>query len=337
VLLAVAAALLVILLGAYTRLTDAGLGCPDWPGCYGQLTVPSETASAADAEESSAVRRLDRAKAWTEMVHRYAAGMLGLLLLALAVASWLWGRKLALPVLVPTLLLGVVVLQALLGMWTVTLLLKPVVVTGHLLGGFATLALLWWLALRVGALPSGDAGLMGAAQARSLRPWAALALALVSAQVALGGWTSANYAALACPDFPLCQGAWWPPMDFREAFVLWRGTGVSYEFGVLDNEARVAIHVAHRIGAFVTAIYLTWLAIGALRARRVAGLSASGAVLLLLVALQLTLGITNVVLSLPLPVAVAHNGTAALILLTVVTINHLLNPLSRIRIQYATG
>jgi cytochrome c oxidase assembly protein subunit 15 len=337
VLFTFAVACAVVVLGAYTRLTDAGLGCPDWPGCYGRLGAPGSAEALAEAQAAYPEQPVDTGKAWTEMVHRYLAGSLGLLVLGLAGAAWVRFRVADQPVLVPTVLLGLVVFQALLGMWTVTLLLKPAVVTAHLLGGFATLALLWWLALRLGAVPTGGPALMAGPAVRDLRPWAFLALFVVGLQIALGGWTSSNYAALACPDFPRCQGAWWPPMDFASAFTLWREVGVNYEYGVLDNDARVAAHVTHRLGAVVTALYLGWLALRALRARRNPFVVAAGGALLALLVLQVSLGIANVLLSLPLAVAVAHNASGAALLLGVVTLNHVVNPPSPVRVDYEAG
>jgi cytochrome c oxidase assembly protein subunit 15 len=304
----------VVVLGAYTRLADAGLGCPDWPGCYGKLLVPAhegEVTEKAYLEQ----RPLEPAKGWTEMVHRYFAGTLGLVILAIAVWSWRRRRVPGQPVWLPTFLLALVTFQALLGMWTVTLQLKPVIVMAHLLGGFATLSLLVLLALR--SRPRKPAAASGAR-------WRGVALAgllVLVAQIALGGWTSANYAALACPDFPQCQGSWWPQTDFREGFVLWRGVGINYEFGVLDSTARTAIHMAHRIGALLTLLFLGWLA---LRLIRHGGpvLAATGWLIGALLLAQVTLGIANVVLFLPLPVAVAHNATAALLLLSLVLLNY---------------
>lgn len=311
-LFATAVALVVVVLGAYTRLSDAGLGCPDWPGCYGHLAWPDE---AHEIERANAVfpeRPVEVHKAWKEMVHRYFAGSLGLLILALFAIAWTNRHHLRQPVRLPGLLVLLVIFQALLGMWTVTLKLKPLVVMGHLLGGFATLALLWWLAVshRLPAVPPS---------ASRLHPWAVGGLAVLVVQIALGGWTSSNYAALACPDFPTCQSSWWPAMDFREGFVLWRGIGVNYEFGVLEHPARTAIHYTHRLGALATALYLGLLALGVLRAPG-RGLRALGALLLALLTAQIALGVANVLLGLPLPVAVLHNATAALLLLTLLTL-----------------
>ena len=311
----------VVLLGAYVRLSDAGLGCPDWPGCYGHLDVPDEAHQIAKANEAYPERPVEAHKAWKEMIHRYFAGTLGLLILAMAALAWRNRREPDQPVVLPVLLLGLVIFQALLGMWTVTWQLKPVVVMGHLLGGLATLSLLMWLALRQGRY-SGDAVI---AQARSLRVYAVLGLILLVGQIALGGWTSANYAALACPDFPTCQTYWWPPTDFQEAFTLWRGLGVSYEYGVLDNNARVTIHLMHRLGAVAILLYLGWL-VWRLTTTGSQILRGVGMAIGILLAVQLSLGIANVVMQLPLPVAVAHNGGAALLLLALVTLNHLLRP-----------
>ncbi len=308
-------ALVVVVLGAYTRLTDAGLGCPDWPGCYGKLVVPAHEDQVTNKAYLDQ-RPLEPHKGWNEMVHRYFAGALGLVILAIAVWSWRRRRVPGQPVWLPILLLGLVTFQALLGMWTVTLQLKPVVVMGHLLGGFATLSLLVLLALRSGARPPPAAPPRG-----DWRALALLGLLILVGQIALGGWTSANYAALACPDFPQCQGSWWPETDFREGFVLWRGLGVNYEYGVLHAEARTAIHLAHRIGALLTFLYLGWLALRLLTSGA-SGLRGTGALVGVLLIAQVALGIANVVLFLPLAVAVAHNATAALLLLSLVLLNY---------------
>ncbi|RJS94334.1 heme A synthase [Salinisphaera sp. Q1T1-3] len=317
-LLAVVLTLAVIMLGAYTRLSDAGLGCPDWPGCYGHLDVPTSTAdvSAADANYG---RPVEAAKAWKEMIHRYFAGTLGLVILALALLTFRRTDNPSQQRVLPWVVLGVVVFQALLGMWTVTLLLKPLVVTAHLLGGMTIFALLGWCLLRQGALFRGWA----VAGRAGLRLLAGAAFVLLVCQIFLGAWTSTNYAALACPDFPTCQNHWWPQTDFATAFTLWHGLGINYEYGILSSVPRQTIHWMHRIGACVVALTMIALAIRLFLAARLdsrwAGLAGA---LIGAVALQIALGVSTVLFHLPLPVAVAHNGGAALLLLTLVAINH---------------
>ena len=303
--------LVVVVMGGWVRLTDAGLGCPDWPGCYGRLVAPDMTHAEA-AGEAFPERPLDTGKAWREMIHRYAAGVLGLVMFALAILALLNRRDPEQPRGIPLFLAVLIVFQALLGMWTVTLLLKPLVVMGHLLGGMATLALLAWL-----ALPSRRTQPDGGA---ALRRVAGIALAVAVVQIALGGWVSANYAALACPDLPTCQTRWWPAMDFASGFKAWHGLGIDYQGGILHNSARVAIHVTHRIGAVVALFVIGLGAIWAWRRApavpgRTAALLVGGAVLA-----QFAVGIAMVGLSLPLPLAVAHNGFAALLLLSLINL-----------------
>ncbi|MES9990395.1 MAG: COX15/CtaA family protein [Candidatus Thiodiazotropha sp.] len=307
----------VILVGAYVRLSDAGLGCPDWPGCYGKLVVPEDAAAVAQANQSYAERPLDSGKAWKEMVHRYLAGSLGIAILLLAILAWRGRRHFNQPLLLPTLLLLLVIFQAALGMWTVTLLVKPFIVTAHLLGGFATFVLLGLLVLKL--RPVGTTHAIDTTS--SQRWWIRISLVILLLQISLGGWTSTNYAALACTEFPTCYaGSWWPEMDFREAFVLWRGLGIDYEFGVLENSARTAIHMTHRIGALLTALTLGLLVWQLTRPDTSPLLRRLGVALLLLLTLQITLGISNVLGHLPLSIAVAHNGGAALLLLLLVTL-----------------
>ncbi len=304
-------ALAVVMLGAWVRLHDAGLGCPDWPGCYGRLVVPDQSTTLQDLGPQGAVRPLDEAKAWREMIHRYLAGGLVLVSVALAVLAWRNRNDPGQPWRRPIALVGLIVFQALLGMWTVTLLLKPLIVVAHLFGGLATLALLAslgrWRSTRFSAPTSA---------LRALGLAAAAALVL---QIFLGGWTSSNYAALACPDFPTCQTQWWPALaDYKDGFVLWRGLGQSYEGGVLDHPARVAIHFAHRLGAlaaFVLILLLGW------RVARDPATRADGLAVLALVLLQVSLGVSIVIFGVPLAVAVAHNGGAALLLLAVINAN----------------
>lgn len=309
-------ALSVVLLGAYTRLGDAGLGCPDWPGCYGHLDVPEAEHEVAAAEQAFPERPVEAAKAWKEMVHRYFAGTLGLVILALMLIRLMSQRITRPGKALPVALVALVIFQAALGMWTVTLLLKPVVVMGHLLGGFATLSLLWLMVSMQRQWFNYDSSALA-----NLKPLAWLGMVLLIAQISLGGWTSSNYAALACTDFPTCHGQWLPEADFAEGFVLWRGLGVNYEFGVLDNPARVAIHLTHRIGALVVFLYLSFLTWKVWSVSRGTGRNLAIAIGTLLL-LQVTLGILNVVMHLPLGIAVAHNGVAALLLLAMVTLTH---------------
>ena len=314
VLSAVALTFVVIVVGAYVRLEDAGLGCPDWPGCYGQiLGVPDEVHEVAKAQQNFPGKTVDAGRAWKEMFHRYLAGTLGLLILAIAVTAW---RRRAEIGHAPTLAIasvGVVGLQATLGMWTVTMLLKPAIVTLHLLGGMTTLALMTWLAAR----EIGPARIEPP-EARRLRPWALIGLAVLVIQIALGGWVSANYAALACVDFPTCQGAWVPAMNFADAFHVLRELGVTAEGETLSQEALTAIQWSHRLGALIAVSVLLVVAIQAMRTR---GLRAAGAVVAALVAVQAALGVANVLLRLPLVLAAAHNAVAALLLAALVVIN----------------
>jgi len=305
-LLAAVVTFAVIILGAFVRLSDAGLGCPDWPGCYGHITWPVEDHEVEQANQSFPERAVETHKAWKEMVHRYLAGALVLLVLAINILAWKSSARKGIRNLAAALLV-LILFQAALGMWTVTLKLLPVVVMGHLMGGLATFSLLLWLTWRT----AGTVSAAGNAAFRPFRGMILAALAVLLVQLALGGWTSSNYSALACPDFPTCQGSWWPEANFSDGFVIWREVGVDYEGGVLDLRARVAIHLAHRIGAAVTFIILGLLAIKliSLPAARKEGLT-MGALLLA----QVTLGIQNVVLQLPLVNAVAHNGMGALLL-----------------------
>lgn len=302
----------VVVLGAFVRLTDAGLGCPDWPGCYGQLDVPRTTEQIERANQAFPERPVEITKAWIEMIHRYVAGILGLMIAAIAVIAWR-RRHLGVRVGLPFALLALVIFQSLLGMWTVTLLLKPAIVTAHLIGGLTTLTLLFLFTLtHAPRLPS-----MAAPPA--VGRLAGFALGVLIIQIVLGGWTSTNYAALACPDFPTCQQQWWPDMDFGTGFTPWQeGIGVDYEHGILESPARTAIHKVHRLGAIVAALVIGGLALACLVARRPPALRAAGATILVVLAAQLALGIGNVVYHLPLWMATAHNGGAALLLLSVV-------------------
>jgi len=310
VLCATVLTFIVIVAGAYVRLEDAGLGCPDWPGCYGQiLGVPDEPHEVVHAERAFPDKPVDVGRAWKEMFHRYLAATLGLLILAIAVLAWRRRGATGQRPWLATALVAVVAFQATLGMWTVTMLLKPAIVTLHLLGGMTTLALLMWLTLREIDPP---------AAAPALRRWAAAALALLVAQIALGGWVSTNYAALACIDFPTCHGRWLPDMDFLNAFHVVRELGVTAAGAPLSQEALNAIQWSHRLGALVTLLVVGGLGLRALRAP---GLRAVGTAIVVLVVVQVALGIANVLLRLPLVLAAAHNAGAALLLAALVVIN----------------
>lgn len=314
------ATLALVMLGAYVRLTNAGLGCPDWPGCYGKLS-PTHAADQIQAAEVAAPKgAVSQPKAWREMIHRYFASFVGVMILAIAIQALNNRRNRsadaddpARGTGLPLALVLVVVLQGLFGKWTVTLLLKPVIVTLHLLGGMTLVALLAWLSARHLQLTGGQPSAL-----RGIRPLAAIALIVLAMQIALGGWVSTNYAALACVDFPTCHGAWKPATDFVHGFHFLRELGMTAEGEPLSNNALNAIHWAHRIGALPTFLVLAYVAH---RAMRLPALRRLSRVVLALLFIQVTLGIANVLGSLPLPVAVAHNGVAALLLAVLVMLN----------------
>ena len=317
------------MLGAFTRLVDAGLGCPDWPGCYGHLLWPNEAHEVIRAEAKFPDAPVEHDKTWPEMVHRYFAGALGLLILAIVIFAIREHRQpgaIALstrnahsvPLKLTISLLVLVIVQAMFGMWTVTLKLWPQVVTAHLLGGFATLSLLWLLVQRLG----GATWQLDEQQRQRLvrtKPLLIVALIAVVVQIALGGWVSSNYAALACPDFPQCLGQWLPPMDIKKGFTLWQDIGPNYLGGQLDNHARTAIHWVHRLGAITVTLLLliTGLALWRIAAKQI---QCWVLLLALVLTLQLILGASNIIWALPLTVAVAHNAIGALLLLTMVSI-----------------
>jgi heme a synthase len=293
----------VVVLGAWVRLTDAGLGCPDWPGCYGHL-YPQ-----ADHQFTKALH---------EMVHRYFATSLGLLIVGLNVWA-IWNRKdRGQPVLVPALLFFIVCLQGALGALTVTLLLTPLIVTAHLLGGLTTLGMLWWLSLTPERREL-------TARELPLRKYALAGAAALLLQIFLGGWTSTNYAAVACPDLPTCQQSWWPHMDFRDAFVLWRGL-TDYTGGVLANPARIAIHVTHRIGAVLVGSILCFTGIVCLARARTRALRLAGGLLICAVLLQICIGVAMVRFGMPLALATLHNAGAAFLVVCIATLLRMLWP-----------
>lgn len=301
----------LIVLGAYVRLSDAGLGCPDWPGCYGHVTVIHASEHITAAQEANPDGPVTFAKAWKEMIHRYFAGIVGLFILAIAALAWRHRREAGASPVLATVLVGVLFLQAMFGKWTVTMLLKPAIVTGHLVGGLTVLTLLVWLYARTRgpAMPTVSP---------ATRALAVVAFVVLAMQISLGGWVSTNYAALACTDLPTCHGEWVPQMDIRNGFHIVRELGQSADGETLTMDALTAIHWMHRVGAIVAA-----LVIGALGfALRAAGHRPLGTALLAVLALQIMLGLANVWFSLPLALAAAHNGGAAALVILMVLINY---------------
>lgn len=318
---AVVLAVGVIVLGAFTRLVDAGLGCPDWPGCYGHASWPSAAEEIVAAEMAFPDAPVETDKTWPEMVHRYFATTLGLFTIALVVTA-VRNRGPGQPLKLPLFLLALIILQGMFGMWTVTLKLWPQIVTAHLLGGFTTLSLLWLLVLRLrnSRWQMSVAELTKVSAVKSL---ALMALVVVILQITLGGWTTSNYAAVACPDLPTCQAQWLPEMDFTSGFNLTQAIGPNYLGGVMDNDARVAIHMAHRIGALLTLIVVGLLSLRLLRSGS-ASLQRQGQIVGVVLLLQFLLGLSNIWFHFPLVVTVSHNAVGALLLLTMVTLNYYL-------------
>lgn len=318
----------VVVLGAYVRLNAAGLGCPDWPGCYGHVT-PLGAQNNAAAQAAFPNRPLDAGKAWKEMVHRYAAGTLVIIVVVITALTIAYRRQKLLSPVYAGALLATILVQAVLGMLTVTWQLKPLIVTLHLVFGMTTLGLLWWLWLSLpgkswGGRAMSGGGLTGSgiqvAALRVAHRIALLGLLALAIQIILGGWTSSNYAAVACPDFPTCQGAWWPHTDYRNAFILWHGLGINYEGGILDNPARVAIHLTHRLGAMVATLALAFAAAFVILRRNLPYATAAAYAVLAALALQLTIGISMVLKTFPLRLTTAHTAGAALLLLATLTL-----------------
>jgi len=334
ILLAVLVTLCLIPFGAWVRLTDAGLGCPDWPGCYGKLTPThaiDEISRAVDVQGGEH-GPVSLGKAWREMAHRYVASALGFLLLI--IAAWAVARRESLkqsPALA-LVIVGLVILQGMFGKWTVTLLLKPAIVTGHLIGGMTLLALLTWLALRQfgGTVASRTGSWLSPVDPEPLArllPYARIGLVLLAVQIVLGGWVSTNYAALACTDLPTCQGSWWPSMKMSEGFHIARELGKTATGEGLSLQALTAIHWVHRLGAVVITLWIVGLAWATVRA----GALRLGLGLLGGLVLQVVLGLSNVWFGLPLPVAVAHNASAGLLLMVIVVLNFRVNLAARIQ------
>lgn len=303
----------LIMFGAFTRLTDSGLGCPDWPGCYGHSNPLSAGDQIRAAETALPTGPVTMAKAWIEMLHRYFAMAVGLLIIALALGAWkrFVRDRTRSPWLATGVLLAVC-LQGAFGAWTVTLKLQPIVVTAHLLGGMALLGLLMWLALRESTVADIEPS------TARWRPLALAGLLALSVQIALGGWVSANYAVLACPDFPLCQGEVIPSgMNFAQGFTLWRDLGLTADGAPVSFQALVAIHWVHRSFAYLVFAILGWLGV---RLTQSPSTRSLGWGLILVLLLQLVTGLSNVVLQWPLLLAVLHNGGAAMLVAIMVAI-----------------
>ncbi len=317
VFISILLALVVITLGAYTRLTHAGLGCPDWPTCYGLIDVPNTAEQIALAEKKFPQSKVEPNKAWNEMIHRYFAGTLGLLILAIALLA-VKNRAQGTPLRLPLLILAIVIFQAALGMWTVTLKLMPIVVMGHLLGGFTTLCLLFLLYLRLKnhRVNHSDFSI------KKYGRFALFGIVLLTGQIALGGWTSSNYAALSCIELPICQSGWQQQLNFEHAFDLIPPERHSYEFGYLSHDERVTIHVIHRFGAIITTVYLSWLLLVIYFQAQTSTFKVSAVVVGLALVTQVSLGVSNIWFSLPLPIAVGHNLVAACLMLTLIALTY---------------
>jgi len=317
VLLSILLTLIVVGLGAHARLTDAGLGCPDWPTCYGLLDIPRTAEQIVTAEQAYPERPVEQVKAWNEMIHRYFAGALGLLILAIALIA-IKQHKLGGPVKLPLIILAVVTFQAALGMWTVTLKLMPIVVMGHLLGGFTTLCLLFLLHLRL----KSDLASAANTSVKKYQSFALIGIVILTMQIALGGWTSSNYAALTCVELPICQGDWLSQLTFEKSFNPIPEHQESYEFGHLSHAERLTIHVAHRFGAIITSVYLLWLALSVFTKTPNRTIRKSCVLVVVTLTAQVSLGISNIWFNLPLNVAVAHNVVAALLMLSLISLTY---------------
>ena len=313
----------LVLFGAFTRLTDSGLGCPDWPGCYGSSSPLAAHAQISEAQAAMPTGPVTHGKAWVEMIHRYLATTVGVLIIAMTVMSWKQARAArragqpeaaqgALNPWWPTVTLVWVCIQGAFGALTVTMKLFPAIVTLHLLGGTGLLAL---LAIPASALSMKQAGQTPAFIAKGLRAALWLCLALLVIQVSLGGWVSTNYAVLACTTFPSCQGSWWPAMNFGEALQIWRPLGLLKDGSNISFEALTAIHYIHRLAAYavVAALAGLWWTL-----RRAPALTKQRRLLGFFVVLQVLTGLSNVVLDWPLVAAVLHTGGAAALVTIVV-------------------
>lgn len=299
----------LVLFGAFTRLTDSGLGCPDWPGCYGNASPVGAQVQISAAQTAMPTGPVTHSKAWIEMIHRYLATDVGVLILVLALASWVQRRRGSSPQgpgpWWPTLTLMWVGLQGAFGAWTVTMKLFPAIVTLHLLGGIVLLALLCRQALSYGQ--HGDTS-PRADVSPGLYQFLVLTFALLVVQILMGGWVSTNYAVLACTDFPMCQNSWWPGMNFSQGFTIWRELGMTPDGQHIDFAALTAIHYAHRLMAYGVLLLLAALA---WRMKRVQAWRRPARWLAALTLLQFLTGLSNVVLDWPIVAAVLHTGGAA--------------------------
>jgi cytochrome c oxidase assembly protein subunit 15 len=318
----------LIVFGAFTRLSDSGLGCPDWPGCYGEASPFGARADIHAAESALPSGPVTWSKAWIEMIHRYLAMTVGVLILVMAATAWVERRRLPFSPWLPSFTLLWVIVQGLFGKYTVTLKLYPAIVTLHLLGGLFLLALLAVQHTRFVQQGAARPEAPLLALSTGLRRLAALALAVLALQIASGGWVSTNYAVLACQGFPQCNGQWWPQMNFSEGFTLLRHLGRTQDGGYLSFEALMAIHMVHRLLAVLATAVLGWLA---WRLWRHAAAQRFGAALAGLLLLQLASGLSNVVLGWPLIAALGHSaGAAALVLLLTLVLARSAQPSTRV-------
>ncbi len=301
----------LIMFGAFVRLTDSGLGCPDWPGCYGSVTPIGALDSIRQAAQVMPDGPVTLPKAWIEMIHRYVGALLGFLIILITWMSWRYRNKFEYSPKLAVVTLLAVCLQGAFGAWTVTMKLMPLIVTAHLLGGMSLLALMTWLAARERHYPSVRA------ETLQYTPWVAVGLALLFMQIALGGWVSTNYAALACMDFPTCNGSWLPPMDLKSGFSLVRGLGEMPGGEMISQTALTGIHWVHRNFAFVIFAFMGFLSV---RLMKDPGLRGPAHLVLALLVAQLFTGLTTIFFQWPLLIAVLHNGGAAGLVLATVTL-----------------
>ena len=313
-LLAALLALVSVVFSAYVRLSEAALGCPDGPACAARALAPA----AAQSPRSGAIANQ---RAWKDTLARYIAGTLGLLLVRLAVLGWQLRRRPGQQVLIPLATLVLVFSLTVIGIVTIDLQAKPLVMMIQFLGNLLVLALLWWIVLREQRLFRSVAP---TALTRRLRRRAFAAMIIGLLAITLGGWSMVNHAALACPDFPTCQGSYWPNVDFAEGLLRWTFEGLGYDRTELDLSAAAAIHVAHRAAALIAVLYLGWFSLHLLRVGIQDAVCRYGLLLLVMLSFAVAFGIMESVGGLPLLLAVTHNAVAALLLLTLVTVYHVL-------------